>query len=90
MGTLSSKQRKNLPKSQFAIPETKDYPIQDQRHAVAALARVATNGTPAEKARVRAKVGREFPDLPSSKGAGKSQAAAHNRRTARRAGKKAG
>ena len=56
-------------------------------HAVAALARVAKNGTPAEKAKVRADVARKFPDLPSSKGKGKSQAAANTQRTNRRAGK---
>jgi hypothetical protein len=94
VGTLNSKQRKNLPKSNFAVPAGSSssgnkpaYPIPDKPHAVAALARVASNGTPAEKAQVRAAVKAKYPDLPSSKGNGRSQAAAHNNRTARRAGK---
>lgn len=99
MGTLNSKQRKNMPKSNFALPAGSSdsggkpaYPLTgpdgqpSKAHAVAALARVAQNGTPAEKAAVRAKVRKQFPDLPSSKGKGGSQAAAHNRRTTRRAG----
>jgi hypothetical protein len=94
MGTLDSKQRKALPRDNFAVPASgsKDagYPIEDKPHAVAALARVAANGTPAEKAQVRAAVKAQYPDLPSSKGKGPSAAAAHNQRTARRAGKKTG
>jgi hypothetical protein len=95
MGALSGRQRKSMPKSSFALPAggpkgEPAYPDMDKPHAVAALARVAKNGTPAEKAAVRADVQKKFPGLPSSKGGGGSQAAAHNRRTARRAGKKAG
>lgn len=93
MAKLNAKARKALPKDNFALPAGSSasgsdpaYPIEDKKHAVAALARVATNGTPAEKATVRANVKKQFPDLPSSKGAGKSQAAAHNRKVARRAG----
>ena len=40
-----------------------------------ALSRVEENGTPAEKAKVRAAVKRKYPDLPSSKGKGGSAAA---------------
>lgn len=91
MGTLNAKGRKALPKDNFAVPATGSqaagYPIEDKPHAVAALARVAKNGSPAEKTQVRAAVRKQYPDLPSSKGQGKSQAAAHNQRTARRAGK---
>ena len=89
MSTLNSKARKALPRDSFAIPDTKDYPIQDKAHAVAALARATSVGTPAEKTRVRAAVKAKYPDLPSSKGQGKSATAAHHQRTARRAGKKA-
>lgn len=91
MGTLSGKQRKALPKDNFAVPasggQSAGYPIEDKPHAVAALARVATNGTASEKAEVRAAVRKQYPDLPSSKAKGKSQAAAHNQRVDRRAGK---
>ena len=51
------------------------YPIQDRAHGANALARVEQNGTPAEKAKVRAAVKRKYPDLPSSKGKGDSAAA---------------
>lgn len=91
MGTLNGRQRKALPKDSFALPGggpkgADAYPLEDKAHAVAALARVAANGTPAEKSEVRAAVKAKYPDLPSSKGKGKSQAAAHQQRTARRAG----
>jgi hypothetical protein len=51
------------------------YPINTQARAVSALARVAANGTPAEKSKVRAAVARKYPDLPSSSGQGGSKAA---------------
>ena len=51
------------------------YPVQDRAHGANALARVEQNGTPAEKAKVRAAVKRKYPDLPSSKGEGSSAAA---------------
>lgn len=53
---LTTKQRKALPKSDFAIPATKQYPIEDASHARNALARVAQNGTPAQQATVKAAV----------------------------------
>jgi len=93
MAELSSNGRKALPRDSFALPAGSGdsrkpaYPVEDKRHAVAALARVARNGTPAEKAAVRGAVKKKFPDLPSSKGKGSSAAAAHNRKVARRAGK---
>lgn len=95
MGTLNAKGRKALPRDSFAVPAggpkgEGEYPVQDKGHAVAALGRVAKNGTPAEKAEVRAAVKKKFPDLPSSKGKGPSQAAAHHRKVARRAGKATG
>ena len=67
MSTLSSSQRKKLKPTEFAIPEKKAYPIQDKAHARNALARVAQNGTPAEKAKVRAAVKRKYPDIDQSK-----------------------
>jgi hypothetical protein len=51
------------------------YPIHDRAHAANALSRVAANGTPAEKKKVRAKVAAKYPDLPSSTGKGGSAAA---------------
>ena len=58
---LSSEQRKELPKSDFAIPEKKAYPLNDANHARNALARVSQFGSDSEKARVRAAVHRKFP-----------------------------
>jgi hypothetical protein len=64
---LSAQGRKELPKSQFAVPSkapgSGSYPIPDASHARNALSRVAANGTPAEKAAVRAKVHRSFPEI---------------------------
>jgi hypothetical protein len=51
------------------------YPLNTRKRGANALSRVAANGTPAEKATVRAAVKRKYPDLPSSKGEGKSAAA---------------
>lgn len=57
---LTSKSRKALPSTDFAGPN-RSYPIEDASHARNALARVAANGTPAEKAKVRAAVHHKFP-----------------------------
>jgi hypothetical protein len=65
MAVLSTKKRKSLSKDQFAIPETKSYPIPDRAHAANALARVSQFGSPAERAKVRAAVKKKFPDMPS-------------------------
>lgn len=59
---LTSEQRKRLKKSSFALPGGR-YPIEDASHARNALSRVAQNGTPAEKAKVRAAVKRKFPGI---------------------------
>ena len=65
MAELTSKKRKALPDQVFAIPDERKYPINDRRHAANALARVEQNGTPAEKAQVKAAVKKRFPDMPS-------------------------
>ena len=75
MAKLTTKMRNSRPKKVFAIPATREYPIPDKAHAVDALDRVEVNGTPQQKAQVRAAVRRRFPDLPSSKGKGDSAAA---------------
>ena len=51
------------------------YPLTSAKQAVSALARVAANGTPAEKKKVRATVAAKYPGLPSSTGKGGSAAA---------------
>lgn len=60
---LSAKRRKKLPRSAFAIPTQRDYPIPDASHARNALARVSQNGTPAEQKQVARAVARKFPSL---------------------------
>lgn len=62
MSLLTSRQRKDMPKSEFALPGGR-YPINDPNHARNALARVSGNGTPEEKAEVRAKVHSKYPDI---------------------------
>lgn len=65
--TLTTKDRKDLKKSDFAVPSKKpgsgSYPIPDEAHARDALARVAADGTPEEQAEVRAAVKKKFPDI---------------------------
>lgn len=60
---LTTKKRDKLPKTAFAIPETKSYPIHDAGHARNALARVSQHGTPAEKKKVRAAVKRRYKNI---------------------------
>ena len=70
MAVLSTKQRKKIPKSKFAIPSkapgSGSYPIPDKAHARNALARVSQFGSPSEKATVRAKVKASFPTIVSA------------------------
>lgn len=72
MARLSMGQRKKLPSKDFALPGkgagpskkgAGSYPVPDASHARNALARVSQHGTPAEKARVRAKVHAKFPTI---------------------------
>lgn len=62
MAKLTAKKRNALPKTSFALPGRR-YPVEDKAHARNALARVAQHGSPAEKARVKAKVHEKFPTL---------------------------
>jgi hypothetical protein len=63
MAKMTSRQRKNLPSSDFAMPAQRQYPIQDKAHARNALSRVAQNGTPGQQATVRAKVAKKYPSI---------------------------
>lgn len=60
---LTTERRKRLPKTSFALPDTRQYPIHDLAHARNALARVAQHGTPDQKAKVRAAVYKRYPRL---------------------------
>lgn len=66
-GKLTARRRNALPEQSFALPGRR-YPIEDASHARNALSRVSGNGTPAEKAEVRAAVHRKFPGIGKSKG----------------------
>ena len=62
MAKLSAKRRNALPAKSFAGPD-RSYPIEDANHARNALARVSQHGSPALKAKVRAKVKNKFPGI---------------------------
>ena len=62
MSKLTSKERKALPASDFALGKG-HYPINDPSHARNALARVSQFGSPSEKAKVRAKVHAKYPGI---------------------------
>lgn len=63
MAKLTTKRRKTLRKTQFALPTERKYPINDAAHARNALARVAQHGTATEKTKVRAAVRRKYPSI---------------------------
>lgn len=62
MARLTSRGRKRIKKSNFALPGRR-YPIHDRAHARNALARVAQHGTPAQKKAVRRAVRRKYPSI---------------------------
>ena len=86
MAKLTTKQRKNLPQSDFAIaakaPASGSYPINDASHARNALSRVAANGSPSAQAKVKAAVHRKFPDIGKSEHEPAREAAAERRNPA--------
>jgi hypothetical protein len=63
MAKLTTKGRKQIAPKNFAIPSEKKYPINDIAHARNALARVAQNGTPEEKTKVKRAVYKKYPSL---------------------------
>lgn len=65
MAKLTAKARKKIPSTNFAL-KGRRYPIEDASHARNALSRVSANGTPAEKATVRAKVHAKYPGIGKS------------------------
>lgn len=80
MAKISTKRRKALPEKDFALPGKRSasggeggYPVDTKNRARNALSRVSANGTPAEKATVRAKVHAKYPSIGSSSKAGESR-----------------
>lgn len=63
MAKLSDEDRKQLKDSDFAEPEKRKYPIEDETHARNALSRVSANGSEAEQREVRKNVEKKYPDL---------------------------
>lgn len=55
--------RKAMPASDFALPATKQYRIDDAAHARDALSRVSASGTPAQQAQVKAAVKKKYPTI---------------------------
>jgi hypothetical protein len=64
MAKLTAAGRKKIKTKNFALPGRR-YPIEDRRHGANALSRVSANGSPEEKAKVRAAVKRKYPDMGS-------------------------
>ena len=65
MAKLTAKARNAIPTKNFAGPD-RSYPIEDASHARNALSRVSQHGSPALKARVRAKVHKKYPSIGAS------------------------
>ena len=61
MAELTEEERAKLPDSAFADPEKRAYPIHDEEHAKAALARVKQHGTKDEQKKVAKKVHERYP-----------------------------
>jgi hypothetical protein len=63
MTKITYKEKKELPDSEFAVPEERKYPIEDEAHARDALSRVSRFGTPEEKKEVYKAVAARYPDI---------------------------
>lgn len=63
MAKLAAKQRNKLPKSKFAMPGKRAFPIDTKARARNALARVSQFGTKAQQKKVRAAVTKRYPSL---------------------------
>jgi len=62
MPPLTATQRAALPASDFALPATREYPIENRDHAEAAL-RDLHNASPADQKRIRAAIRQRYPEL---------------------------
>ena len=63
MAELDDKDRAHLKDDDFAEPERRKYPIEDESHARNALSRVSANGSEQEQREVRRKVEERYPDI---------------------------
>lgn len=55
-----------LPKSKFALPDKREYPIEDKEHGRKAI-QMASHARPAEQATIKRKVHEEYPDIKISR-----------------------
>jgi hypothetical protein len=62
LSNLSTKARNNLKPSAFVFPKTREFPIHDRAHAIAAL-RLSGRVDPAKAKVVRAAVRKRYPDI---------------------------
>jgi hypothetical protein len=72
MAKLSTKSRNKLPKSDFALPSERKYPVEDKAHAVAAKSRATqmeAKGklSPSSKAKIDAKADKVLKGKSASK-----------------------
>lgn len=58
MGVLTTKRRKELPKSDFGLPGSRAYPMPDKAHARNAKSRAAQFASPAQRKKIDAKADR--------------------------------
>lgn len=66
MAKLTAAARRNIPTSEFALPEERKFPIPDRSHAANAKSRAAAQGGEVER-KVDAAVARKFPSMKSLK-----------------------
>ena len=67
MAKLTTKTRKRMKDSSFALPRQRAYPLPDLSHARMALAMVAAHGTDAEQSKVKRAVYKKYPSLDKTK-----------------------
>jgi len=67
MAKLSTKKRKRLKTSSFALPKDRAYPINDLDHGRAAL-RLLHNATPSQQSTIKEAVYKRYPSLKPKKG----------------------
>lgn len=60
---LNASQRKALPKTSFALPAERKYPISDASHARNALSRAEQNATPTQQEKIKRAVHKKFPTI---------------------------
>jgi hypothetical protein len=66
MAKLSTTQRKSIPTKDFAEPDKRKYPIENEAHAKNALSRVSQSGTSGEQAKVKRAVKKKYPSIGKS------------------------